>query len=407
MLYREIPSNKDKISLLGYGCMRLPQKAGLIDSKKAETQLKGAIDRGVNYVDTAMPYHNGQSEIFLGKTGLTGGYRDKIKLATKLPQYQVKSQKEMEATLDRQLKRLKTDRIDYYLLHTMDHTAWDRLLPLGIIDFLDKAKADGKIINAGFSYHGVTSGFPKLVDAYPWEFAQIQYNILDEYNQAGKAGLEYAASKGLGVIIMEPLRGGQLVKKVPKEALKIWDSLDEKKSPAEWALRWIWNHKEVTCVLSGMNVDEHIDENIRIASECTPNSLDKKTLNAVAEVKTVYDNLMKIGCTGCRYCLPCPAGIDIPFVFEHYNNLHMFDNKLETRFLYATRVGGLTSGSKTWASDCIKCGKCEKHCPQDLPIPDLMEKVSHKMEGPLMKATMAAGRVFLRKKPVKESRPAG
>ena len=395
MLYREIPSNKDKISLLGYGCMRLPQTAGRIDETKAEKQLKGAIDRGVNYVDTAMPYHLGQSETFLGKTGLSGGYREKIRLATKLPQWQVKSREEMDSLLNKQLKKLKTDRIDYYLLHAMDYQAWERLIPLGIIDFLDKAKADGRIVNAGFSYHGNREGFPKIVDGYPWEFAQIQYNILDEDNQAGRSGLEYAAGKGLGVFVMEPLRGGQLVNRIPARVEKIWNSLEGERSPAEWALRWIWNHPGVTCILSGMNVDEHIDENIRIASDCTPNSLDEKSLRAAEEVRNAYRELMKVGCTACRYCLPCPAGIDIPYVFEQYNNLHMFNNRLETRFLYASRAGGVITGKTSWASDCIKCRKCEKHCPQALPISSLMEEVGRRMEGPLVKAAMGAGRLFL------------
>lgn len=398
MLYRKILSNNDRISQLGYGCMRLPQKAGRIDESLAERQLKSAIDRGVNYVDTAMPYHAGQSEVFLGKTGLSGGYRNKIRLATKLPQWQVKSREEMDALLDKQLKKLKTDRIDYYLLHAMDYTAWKRLQALGVEDFLEKAKSDGRIVNAGFSYHGNREGFPKIIDAYPWEFTQIQYNILDEFNQAGRSGLEYASAKGLGVFIMEPLRGGQLVKTIPGRAADIWNSLDEKRSPAEWALRWIWSQKQVTCILSGMNQDEHIDENIRIASDCLPDSLDDRIRAAVEKVREIYLDLMKVGCTACGYCLPCPAGIEIPYVFEQYNNLHMFDNKLETRFLYAARAGGVMSGKPNWASGCIKCGKCEKHCPQALPVRFLMEEISRRMEGPVIKLSMGAGRFFLRRR---------
>ena len=395
MLYRPIPSTQDQISLLGYGCMRLPVRAGLIDEKKAEAQLKRAIDRGINYVDTAMPYHGGQSEVFLGKTGLAGGYREKVKLATKLPQWQVKTRAEMDTLLNKQLKKLKTDRIDYYLLHAMDHSAWERLKTIDVMDFLDRAKADGRIGNAGFSYHGDRDGFPGIVDDYPWEFTQIQYNILDINNQAGQSGLEYAAAKGLGVFIMEPLRGGQLVKKIPREVQRIWESLDEQRNPAEWALRWIWNHKEVTCVLSGMNVDAHIDENIRIASEARAGDLDKKVLEAAGRVREIYAQLMKVGCTACGYCLPCPAGIQIPYVFEQYNNLHMFDNKMETRFLYGSRAGGVTTGKPIWASGCIQCGKCERHCPQSLPVPELMARVSKELEGPIIKAFMGAGRFFL------------
>ncbi len=398
MLYRKIPSTGDNISLLGYGCMRLPQKGGRIDEPRAVSQLRGAIDRGVNYIDTAMPYHGGQSEVFLGKAGLTDGYREKIKLATKLPQWQVKSREEMDSLLDKQLKKLKTDRIDYYLIHAIDGPAWSRLKLLGIEHFIDKAKKEGKIINSGFSYHGSMGDFNGIVDDYPWDIAQIQYNILDENNQAGKQGLEYAASRGLGVIVMEPLRGGQLVKKIPSEVTSLWDSLPEKRTPADWALRWIWNHKEVSCILSGMNDESHIDENIRIASECKAGVLDKEVLDTVVRVKESYSRLMKVGCTGCRYCLPCPAGIDIPYVFEQYNNLKMFDNRLETRFLYAGRAGGIMGGKTSWASGCINCGKCESHCPQDLPIPALMKDVSKTMEGPVIKAMMGAGRLFLGRK---------
>lgn len=403
MLYREIPSNKDTISLLGYGCMRLPQKGGRIDEARAVSQLRGAIDRGVNYVDTAMPYHSGQSEVFLGKSGLADGYREKVRLATKLPQWQVKSRQDMDTLLNKQLKKLKTDRIDYYLIHAIDGPAWNRLKSLGIREFLDQAKQDGRILYSGFSYHGNRDDFNGIVDDYPWEIAQIQYNILDEYNQAGRAGLEYAAARGMGVFVMEPLRGGQLVKKIPHEAAAIWDGLPEKRSPAEWALRWIWNHREVSCVLSGMNIEEHIDENIRIASDCRAESLDPAVYEAVDRVKKTYERLMKAGCTGCRYCLPCPSNIDIPYVFEQYNNLHMFDNRMETRILYAGRAGGVITGKTSWASDCIKCGKCETHCPQDLPIRSLLEDVSRSMEGPLVKTLMGAGRLVLGRKRKKES----
>lgn len=294
MLYRKIPENGDELSILGFGCMRLPLKEGKIDEERAREQLRYAIGHGVNYVDTAWPYHMGESEPFVGRA-LADGYREKVKLATKLPSWTVKSREDMDRILNVQLERLRTDHIDYYLVHGLVGALWDKMEKLEVLSFLDKAKADGLIVNAGFSFHGSVEDFKRIVDAYPWTFCQIQYNFLDEKNQAGTEGLKYAASKGLGVIIMEPLRGGKLTYPIPPAVQEIWDEAPVKRTPAEWSLRWIWNHPEVTVVLSGMNEELHIEENLKIAGEAYPNSLTEAELQLVSKVEQKYRGLMKTG----------------------------------------------------------------------------------------------------------------
>ena len=306
MLYRKMPKTGDNLSILGFGCMRLPVKEdGSIDEERATMQLRYAIDHGVNYVDTAWPYHGGQSEPFVGRA-LADGYREKVRLATKLPSWLIEKREDMDTFLDAQLAKLQTDRIDYYLVHALVGELWDNVEKLGVADFLDKAKADGRIRNAGFSFHGAGEDFGRIVDAYDWDFCQIQYNFLDEKNQAGTKGLLYAASKGLGVIIMEPLRGGNLTRNVPPAVQEIWDEAPVKRTPAEWALRWIWNHPDVTVVLSGMNDESHIRENIRVAGEAYPHSLNEAELQLVQRVEKKYRELLKVGCTGCRVPA-CPA----------------------------------------------------------------------------------------------------
>jgi Predicted oxidoreductases of the aldo/keto reductase family len=382
MLYRKMPQNGDEISILGFGCMRLPVKEnGTIDEERATNQVRYAIDHGVNYIDTAWPYHMGESETFLGQT-LEGGYREKVKLATKLPSWAIKNTEDMDRILNTQLKRLRTDHIDYYLVHGLVGVLWDKMEKLDVLSFLDRAKADGRIINAGFSFHGSVDDFKRIVDAYPWTFCQIQYNFLDEKHQAGTEGLEYAASKGLGVIIMEPLRGGKLTNPVPSEVQKIWNEAEVKRTPAEWALRWVWNRPEVTVVLSGMNEESHIEENLKIADEAYPNSLTKVEIQLVRNVEMKYRQLMKTGCTGCRYCMPCPSGVDIPSCFEIYDNFYLSGNEKEAKLMYAAKPGGIIRGDVPgYASQCLQCGQCAEKCPQHLNVPSLLEAVTEKFEG--------------------------
>lgn len=401
MLYREIKKNGDKLSVLGFGCMRLPQKKGIpgdgiIDEARATKQLQTAIDRGVNYFDTAMPYHMGASEPFLGKV-LTGGYREKIKIATKLPHWSVNMPKDMDSLLKSQLKRLNTGQVDYYLVHGLDGTSWEKMEKLGVCEFLDRSKVNGLIANAGFSFHGNRESFEKIVDSYDWDFCQIQYNYLDQQNQAGTKGLKYAASKGLGVIVMEPLRGGLLGRKTPPEITKIWKEAEKQRTPAEWGLRWVWNHPEVTVVLSGMNEESHIEENIDISSNATPNSLSEDEMKLIKRVAHQYRSLMKAGCTGCHYCMPCASGVNIPTCFELYNHLHMFGDANWVKLNYIARVGGLFA-SPHKASQCEQCGECEDACPQKLPIQDLLKEVAAEMEGPFFDTKVWAFKKFMQVK---------
>jgi predicted aldo/keto reductase-like oxidoreductase len=349
MQYRTIPKTGEKLSILGYGCMRLPTRAGRIDKESALRQIRTAIDRGVNYLDTAYPYHLGASETFLGEHVLTDGYREKVNITTKLPPFMVRKPEDMERILNRQLEKLRVEQIDYYLLHGIEGTTWKKLLGLGVIDFMDRIRSDGRVRNLGFSFHGTREDFFTIIDVYDWEFCQVQFNMLDENFQAGLEGINYAAERKIGVVVMEPLRGGQLVGKIPAEVESLWKQAPAQRSPAEWALRWIWNNPHVQVVLSGMNRDEHVEENIRAASESVPGCLTKQELAIIDQVKETYQDLLKIGCTGCRYCMPCPAGIDITYAFQCYNNYHMF-GKLMAQMMYA-QVVAINTDKPRWTSN--------------------------------------------------------
>ena len=393
MLYRKAPRTGDELSILGFGCMRLPQKNGRIDEERAARQIRFAIDRGVNYVDTAWPYHGGESELFVGRV-LAGGYRERVKLATKLPAWLVKSPSDMDRYLDAQLQKLATSRIDYYLVHSLNGTTWDQVAALGVTGFLDRAQADGRIVNAGFSFHGLQDDFKRIVDAYPWKFCQIQYNYLDEENQAGAAGLKYAASKGLGVIVMEPLRGGTLAASPQPPAIAaLWKEAERSRTPAEWALRWVWNHPEVTLVLSGMNEQAQVDENLRIAEDGRPGSLTAAEIDLVCRVGRKYLEIMKVGCTGCGYCQPCPSDVNIPESFSLFNTFHTFRN-LQAGFLYVVRMGGVLTGRPGYASQCSHCMDCIEKCPQGLDIPGMLERVVEQFEGDDLRQREAVVRSF-------------
>ncbi len=402
MQYRTMPGSDEKLSVLGYGCMRLPTYVGgpasnLIDKEKALKQIRGAIDRGVNYIDTAFPYHLGASESFLGEYVLKDGYREKVKLATKLPCMVIRKKEAIWETFNKQLKKLQVDYFDYYLLHSMDGNSWDRMLDLDIIEFMDEVKASGQVKKMGFSFHGRKEDFMRICDGYDFDFAQVQFNIIDESFQAGIEGIEYAHQKGMGIIVMEPLRGGSLVGKMPKEVQKIYDEAPIKRSPADWALRWVWNHPAVQVVLSGMNVDEHIDENIRIASDSLPNGMADEELQIVKNVRDTYNSLLQVGCTGCAYCMPCPAKIDIPAAFKNLNNYHMF-SKFGAKISHAQFLGIQTKDGKAHFTDsCIDCGRCEEKCPQNIEVRKVFKQVQKELEVPSTKLIASLGRVVMNK----------
>jgi hypothetical protein len=370
------------VSVLGFGCMRLPvidNDPTNIDEKKAIHMIRHAIEAGVNYVDTAYPYHGtgftsgGASEPFVAKA-LKDGYRKRVNLATKLPSWLIKTRADMDKYLNEQLARLETDTIDFYLVHSLNAGTWPVLKEAGISEFLDQAIKDGRIKYAGFSFHDQIGLFKEIVDYYDWSFCLIQYNYLDEDYQAGKEGLEYAAKKGLGIAVMEPLRGGNLVN-LPKEAQTIIERADVKRTPVEWALRWVWNHPEVSTVLSGMNTMEHVVENLKVAQEAQGNSLTAKEAAMIDEIKELFKARIKVNCTGCGYCMPCPEGINIPACFSTYNDYWVFDGAPKAKKMYV-----LWSKVAAFASKCVECGRCESHCPQGIAIRKELRNVKELFE---------------------------
>ena len=409
MQYRTMPCSDEKLSVLGFGCMRLPTRFGgptsaFIDKNKAVKQIRYAIDNGVNYLDTAWPYHMGHSESFLGEHVLTDGYREKVNIATKLPCFSINTKEAIEKTFNKQLDKLNTDVIDYYLLHSLAGGSWDKMLSLGVIEFMDRIRKEGKVRKMGFSFHGKKSDFIKIVDGYNWDFAQVQFNILDESFQAGIEGIEYAHSKNLGIIVMEPLRGGALVGKMPSEIHSLYRATDVKRSPVDWALRWILNHPAVTMILSGMNNLEHVKENIRVTEDALPGSMTAQETEIIRSVRNTYNRLLQVRCTGCAYCLPCPVGIDIPAAFKNLNNYHMF-SKIEAKIFHAAYLGIQTDDGKAhWTSSCINCGACEAKCPQSIPIRSHFPQIQKELEGPLTKTVAAIGRKLVIKKTKKEGK---
>jgi predicted aldo/keto reductase-like oxidoreductase len=381
MQYRTVPKNGDKLSVLGFGCMRLPLKGEAIDEERAIKQIRYAIDNGVNYVDSAPPYHGGESEKVLGKA-LSNGYRQKVKVATKLSPFLLNKPEDMQKMLNTQLQKLQTDHIDYYLLHGLDETFWKKLQGFGALKFVQKAQADGKVVNVGFSFHGTQQTFKEIIQANDWAMCQIQYNFLDEHLQAGTEGLKYAASQKLAVMVMEPLRGGALAGKLPSEVEQLYENAKIQRSPAEWALRWVWNHPEVTVVLSGMNQKKQITENIKTAKTALPNAMTAEELAVVKKAAQAYRRLVKVPCTGCQYCMPCPNGVNIPGNFNVYNDYCMFGNQQSSRGMYEMLLRGRLSGKRSDAALCQECGKCVERCPQHILIPQKLKEVAATLSPP-------------------------
>ena len=373
MKYRKFGRLDWKVSALGFGTMRLPvlnKDPGNIDEPEAIKMIRYAIDHGVNYVDTAYGYHNEKSEIVVGKA-LLDGYREKVRIATKLPCWLVNKPEDFDKLLNEQLKRLQTEKIDFYLLHGLNKVEWPKVRNFGVFKWAEHMIADGRIGYLGFSFHDDYELFEEIVDSYDnWTFCQIQYNYMDEEFQAGTRGLKYAHKKGLAVVVMEPIRGGRLAKP-PEKVAKIFAEAPVVRTPEEWALRWVWDHPEVTLALSGMSKMEHVTENIGLVEHSQAHSLTKEELALIARARDAYLSLSPISCTACKYCAPCPNGVDIPRVFDFYNEAMMYNDAFTSRWAYGNP---LIFKKEHRADKCTKCEECLEKCPQKLPIPKLLEK---------------------------------
>jgi len=371
MKYRKFGGLDWDASVLGFGAMRLPvteNDPGHIDEPEAIKMIHHAIDHGVNYIDTAYTYHEKQGEIAVGKA-LQNGYREKVKLATKLPSWLVATPDDFDRFLDEQLEKLQTDHIDFYLLHALNSAYWPRLRDWGVLDWAGGAIADGRIKYLGFSFHDEFDVFKEILDAYDsWTFCQIQYNFMDVEYQAGIKGLQYAAGKGLAVVIMEPLRGGHLTNIIPPSVANLWQNAPVRRTPVEWALQWIWNHPEVSVLLSGMSTMQHVIENIDCADRSGAARLSGDELSLVDEIRAEYRRLVPVPCTNCKYCMPCPNSVEIPEIFGYYNDANIYDNPRAPRFHYRN-----LSKDKL-ASNCVECFECEEKCPQDIPIVEYLTR---------------------------------
>ena len=370
MQYRVIGRDHKKTSTFGMGCMRLPllvkedgtTQYEMVDEKEAIRMIRHAIDNGVTYIDTAYGYHGGNSERVVGKA-LLQGYREQVSLATKLPVWLVKTADDFDRLLEEQLTRLQTDSLDFYLLHALNSKTWENVHKLGVLDFLDRAKKDGRIKHAGFSFHDQLPLFKEIIANYPWDMCQIQFNLLDEHYQAGLEGLQDAAERGISVVVMEPLRGGALAQKVPTDIQKVWSESEIKRSPAEWAFRWLIDFPQVSVILSGVSNMEQLDDNLRIFADAQPNALLPEEQALIARVQDLYRQKIKVGCTACNYCMPCPHGVNIPENFRLYNQAYLYDDMPSSKKGYKRLAEKLAD-----ASCCVSCGQCEPLCPQSIPI---------------------------------------
>lgn len=372
MQYRSFDKLGLQISVLGFGAMRFPllsKDPGDVDEARAIQLIRHAIDKGINYVDTAYNYHKGKSEALVGKA-LKDGYREKTYIATKMPVWLIHTYEDFDKYLNEQLQRLQVETIDFYLIHNLNKQYWNKLQPLDVLGFLDKAKKSGKIKYIGFSFHDDVDLFKEIIDAFQWDFCQIQYNYMNEKFQAGTEGLCYAAAKDIPVIVMEPLLGGKLAKVPPQDIKELWDTAKIKRTAAAWGLKWIFNKPEVKLVLSGMSNLKQLNENIKIASATPANSLSQEELELVKEVAEKYASKTVIGCTDCSYCMPCPNKVYIPYHIEIYNDYFTYDTVKYSKDMYKR-----LRKAKESAFECIECGKCEAACPQKLPIMKLLKDV--------------------------------
>jgi predicted aldo/keto reductase-like oxidoreductase len=374
--------------------MRFTKKGNSIDIDKAEKEIMAAYEAGVNYYDTAYIYPG--SEAALGEILERNKIREKVNIATKLPQYLINNGKGLDKYFSEELSRLRTTYVDYYLMHHLtDVEMWEKLKRVGILDWIKQKKEAGEIRNIGFSYHGNTENFITILNDYDWDFCQVQYNYLDEVTQAGVKGVKAAAQKGIPVVIMEPLRGGKLVNMLPEKAKKLFAENQHGWSPAEWAFRWLYNQPEITVVLSGMNSLQMVEENIKTASEMKAGDFTEEDFELLEKVKQAIKEKEKVGCTGCRYCMPCPKGVDIPGIFACYNTMYI-ESKREGRFQFAQTVG-LTK-EPAFATQCIECGKCEQHCPQNIPIREKLKEADKALRPLTYKVGINVARKFMFRK---------
>jgi predicted aldo/keto reductase-like oxidoreductase len=389
MNYRQFGRLDFKVSALGFGAMRFPTNDGVIDEAPATEMLRFAIDQGLNYIDTAYVYHRGESEAFLGRA-LRDGYGDRVKLATKLPCWEVHEAGDFDKLLNTQLGRLGFEYVDFYLLHALNAGTWTRMRDLGVLKWAEKQIANGRFRYLGFSFHDSYDVFKQIVDEYDWTMCQIQYNYMDVNNQAGRKGVEYAASKGIAIVVMEPLLGGKLAS-APAPVQAVWDSAPRKLSPVGWALNWLWNQPEISVVLSGMSSMDQVRQNIEFASNSRVGSLSVEELALFDQARQAYHDLTAVPCTGCGYCMPCSQGVDIPRNFATYNEGLMFNNPEPARGAYAwwkRSHENNASNPDIRAAQCVQCGACEAKCPQSIPISRWMPVIHQALgeNGPYVKS---------------------
>jgi len=374
MHYREMGKTGVRVSGLGFGAMRMPLREGTdgeIDEEEAIRMIRASIDGGVNYLDTAWPYHGGKSEPLCAKA-MKDGYREKVHIATKLPSWEIKAYGDMEHYLEEQLKKLEVETIDFYLLHAITKDRWETYRRLDYKKFLEKARDEGKIRYLGFSFHDSLDLFKEVIDDYPWDFCQIQLNYLDEGYQAGLEGMRYAAERGIGIVVMEPLRGGMLARtEIPGELSRIWNESERKRTPAQWALRYVWDYPEVSLVLSGMSTMEQVKDNLATAGEALPGALTPGERAVIDRARDFYRGRIRVNCTSCQYCMPCPSGVNIPELFWGYNHDAVFDDFEKGKYWTTSFVP-----PEAQAHNCIECGQCESQCPQGISIMEHLKKIT-------------------------------